>query len=102
MEYAKKTKNITLGEMEDRLRDVMANILFLSDYNQMTGIETKQNSVTFQWYYNIKSVLEEMENIIAEKADEFKVLLSVSYLGMGDPHSQISKQIIADKIVFLR
>lgn len=64
--------------MEDRLREVMDNILFLSDYNHMTGIEIKQNSITFQWYYNINFVLEEMENIIAEKSDEFKVLLSVS------------------------
>ncbi|KAI5736725.1 hypothetical protein M8J76_006447 [Diaphorina citri] len=76
MEYAKEIEQVTLGEMEDRLREVMDNILFLSDYNHMTGIEIKQNSITFQWYYNINFVLEEMENIIAEKSDEFKVLLS--------------------------
>lgn len=64
--------------MEDRLKEVMANILFLSDYNQMTGIEIKQNSITFHWYSNIESKLVEMDNIISEKTDEFKVLLAVS------------------------
>lgn len=49
IKYVDQVETKTLFEMEDRLRDVMGYILFLSDYVLFTPVEMKQNNIAFQW-----------------------------------------------------
>ena len=88
-----KWYNLKLGtevffEMEDRLREAMNYILFVSDYVPLTSSQIKQNSVTFLWYRRIDGILEENRNIIVERTKTFQDLLLVSILYFpSSPHS---------------
>lgn len=78
IEYVRVVECQTVFEMEDRLKEVMSYILFLSDYTIISAIEMKQNSLTFQWYNKMASVLEENRRIVEEKTLEYQQSLKVS------------------------
>lgn len=78
IEYVKVVECQTVFEMEDRLKEVMGYILFLSDFTIISAIEMKQNSLTFQWYNKMSSVLEENRRIVEQKTLEYQQSLKVS------------------------
>lgn len=47
--YCKKTEDVLLDEMEDKLRNVLRYIMFLGDYTNFTPLEMKANNQTFHW-----------------------------------------------------
>lgn len=49
MAYIKKTEDVLLDEMEDKLRGVMRYIMFLGDYTSFTPLEMKANNQTYHW-----------------------------------------------------
>lgn len=49
IDYCKKVEQVLLDEMEDKLRNVMRYIIFLSDYTAFTPLEMKANNQTFHW-----------------------------------------------------
>lgn len=79
-EYNLKLGTQTFFEMEDRLREVMNYILFVSDYIPLSSSQIKQNSVTFLWYRRINGILEENRDIIKEKTKVFQDFLLVCQL----------------------
>lgn len=79
IEYVRVVECQTVFEMEDRLKEVMSYILFLSDYTIISAIEMKQNSLTFQWYNKMASVLEENRRIVEEKTLEYQQSLKVRF-----------------------
>lgn len=78
IDYVRVVECENVFEMEDRLEEVMGYMLFLSDYTIISAIEMKQNSLTFQWYNKMASVLEENRRIVEEKTLEFQQSLKVS------------------------
>lgn len=77
IEYVRVVECQTVFEMEDRLKEVMGYILFLSDFTIISAIEMKQNSLTFQWYNKMSSVLDENRRIVEEKTLEYQQSLKV-------------------------
>lgn len=49
IDYNKKVAETIIDEMEDKLRNVMRYIIFLSDYTVFTPLEMKANNQTFHW-----------------------------------------------------
>lgn len=47
--FVANVRSNLLSEMEDRLRDVMRHIIFLSDHSIFTPLEMKTNNNTFWW-----------------------------------------------------
>ena len=80
IEYVKVVECQTIFEMEDRLKEVMGYILFLSDYTIISAIEMKQNSLTFQWYNRMSNVLEDNRHMVEQKTIEYQNLLKVKCL----------------------
>lgn len=39
-------------QLEDRLREILQYIIFLSDYSLLTPVEIKTNNFAFKWYNN--------------------------------------------------
>lgn len=48
--YVNEVETVTLYQMEERLREVLKYMLFLSDHALFTPVEMKQNNMTFWWY----------------------------------------------------
>ena len=76
-EYNLKLGTEVLFEMEDRLRETMNYILFVSDYVPLSSGQIKQNSITFLWYRRINGILEENRSIIKERTKVFQDFLLV-------------------------
>ncbi|XP_056634815.1 dynein axonemal heavy chain 7 [Diorhabda sublineata] len=74
--YVRDAEAITLLELEDKLRDVMTYILFLTDHIIFTPVEMKLNNNAFQWYLYMPKVLEEHRQMVDQKMEEFQVLLA--------------------------
>lgn len=53
IKFVNEVETVTLYQMEDRLREVMDYMIFLSDHCIFTPVEMKQNNITFQWWVNI-------------------------------------------------
>lgn len=47
--FVAKAENEMLIDLEDRLRDVIKYVQFLSDYTLLTPVELKTNNFAFQW-----------------------------------------------------
>ncbi|XP_017769725.1 PREDICTED: dynein heavy chain 7, axonemal-like [Nicrophorus vespilloides] len=62
--------------MEDKLRDVMKYILFLSDHYLFTEEDLDQNNDTFYRFLDMPKVLEKNREIIDQKTQEFQELLA--------------------------
>ncbi|XP_028155786.1 dynein heavy chain 7, axonemal [Ostrinia furnacalis] len=73
--YCKKTEDVLLDEMEDKLRNVLRYIMFLGDYTNFTPLEMKANNQTFHWYSRMAGVIEECKVICDQKKIEYKELL---------------------------
>lgn len=92
-EYAAKTEDVTIPEMENKLRSVrnritplcnnlifnypqnLQQLLYLTDYTILTPLEIKLNTNTFQWYLKMPSVFDDHKKIIAEKVVEYQEML---------------------------
>lgn len=48
--YVNEVETVILYQMEERLREVLKYMLFLSDHAMFTPVEMKQNNMTFWWY----------------------------------------------------
>lgn len=79
IEYVKHIETVVIFEMEDRLREVMNYILFLSDYIILTPIEIRQNSQTFLWYSRMAQVFEDNRQIVKLKTVEYQKNLKVKF-----------------------
>ncbi|XP_060516742.1 dynein axonemal heavy chain 7 [Cylas formicarius] len=77
IKFVNETESVTLYQMEDRLREVMNYILFLSDHCLFTPVEMKQNNITFHWYLHMPKVIEEHRRMVDAKMEEFQALLTV-------------------------
>lgn len=74
-EYATKTEEITIMNMEEMLRSNLQQLLFLTDYTILTPLEIKLNTNTFQCYLKMPSVFDNHKKIIAEKVIEYQEML---------------------------
>ncbi|XP_052747260.1 dynein axonemal heavy chain 7 [Bicyclus anynana] len=77
IEYNKKVEEKLMEEMEDKLRNVMRYIVFLSDYTAFTPLEMKANNQSFHWYGRMPGVVEECKVICDQKKIEYQDLLQV-------------------------
>ncbi|XP_051171696.1 dynein axonemal heavy chain 7-like, partial [Leptopilina boulardi] len=70
--FVEKAETEMVKNLENRLKEVMENILFLSDYTLLTPVEIKTNNFAFQWYHKMPSIFEEHRNIIDSKTGEYQ------------------------------
>ncbi|XP_017769738.1 PREDICTED: dynein heavy chain 7, axonemal-like [Nicrophorus vespilloides] len=72
IQYVHNVENVVLTEMEDRLRDVMKYVVYLSDHTVCTPVEMKQNNNTFWFYLRIVRTLDDYNEIVDTKILEFQ------------------------------
>uniref|UniRef100_A0A2A4JQR8 Dynein axonemal heavy chain 7 n=1 Tax=Heliothis virescens TaxID=7102 RepID=A0A2A4JQR8_HELVI len=77
MAYVKKVEDTILGEMEDKLRNVMRYIVFLGDYTTFSPLELKSNNQTYHWYARMPGIIDEAKTICDQKKLEYQELLKV-------------------------
>ncbi|CAH0689857.1 unnamed protein product [Chilo suppressalis] len=75
MAYCKKTEDVLLDEMEEKLRNVLRYIMFLGDYTTFTPLEMKANNQTFHWYARMPGIIDECKLICDQKKVEYQELL---------------------------
>ncbi|CAG9863347.1 unnamed protein product [Phyllotreta striolata] len=75
--FVNDTETIKLGEMEDKLKDVMAYILFLADHVIFSPLSLKVNNSAFQWYLYMPKIIEEHRQMVEVKVEEFQASLKV-------------------------
>lgn len=73
--FIKMILEVTLKNLEDKLREIIEHILILSNYHSITDNEIYINNITFQWYHKIPHILEENESIVGYKTLEFQQAL---------------------------
>lgn len=73
--FIKMILEVTLKNLEDKLREIIEHILILSNYHCITDYEIYTNNITFQWYHKIPHILEENESIVGYKTLEFQQAL---------------------------
>lgn len=73
--FVKRSSEITLKTLENKLLDVIEHIMMLSDYWLLTEIEISTNNVAFQWYHKMSQIYEENRLIIENKTQEFQDVL---------------------------
>lgn len=76
-EFVRQAEGSTLALMQDRLRQVVKRLLFLSDHHALTQQEIKQNTEAFQWYLRMPQVFEEHRQMADIKTAEFQRGLKV-------------------------
>ncbi|CAH0726011.1 unnamed protein product, partial [Brenthis ino] len=77
LDYCKKVETVLLDEMEEKLRNVMKYIIYLSDHTVFTPLEMKANNQSFHWYARMPGVIEECKVICDQKKVEYQELLQV-------------------------
>ncbi|CAB0039603.1 unnamed protein product [Trichogramma brassicae] len=74
--FVKKAETELSDELEDRLREIIKYIVFLSDYMHLKAVEIKTNNMAFQWYHRMHGVFEEHRRIIESKTGEYQAALT--------------------------
>ncbi|KAL7295896.1 hypothetical protein TKK_0010939 [Trichogramma kaykai] len=74
--FVKKAETELSDELEDRLREIIKYIVFLSDYMHLKAVEIKTNNMAFQWYHRMHGVFEEHRRIIEGKTGEYQAALT--------------------------
>ncbi|XP_043277906.1 dynein axonemal heavy chain 7-like [Venturia canescens] len=64
-------------DLEDRLKEIIEYIQFLSDYTTLSPVELKTNNFAFQWYHRMAPIFEEHRKIVARKTEEYREALVV-------------------------
>ncbi|XP_053995911.1 dynein axonemal heavy chain 7-like isoform X3 [Hylaeus anthracinus] len=71
-EFIRVTETETGFRLENRLKEVIKYLVFLSDYSALSPVELKTNNFAFQWYHKLPEVLEQHRDIIASKSGEYQ------------------------------
>ncbi|XP_017763577.1 PREDICTED: dynein heavy chain 7, axonemal-like [Eufriesea mexicana] len=69
------TETETTRQLEDKLKEIIKYIIFLSDYSILSPVELKINNFAFQWYYKLPEIFEQHRKIVASKIGEFQSIL---------------------------
>ncbi|XP_046587391.1 dynein axonemal heavy chain 7-like [Neodiprion lecontei] len=77
IKFVKKAETELVFLLEERLREVLQYIIFLTDYSLLTPVEIKSVNAAFHWCYRMPSVFEEHREIVAQKTIEYQEVLSV-------------------------
>ncbi|CAH1130366.1 unnamed protein product [Ceutorhynchus assimilis] len=93
IKYVTEVETVMLYQMEDRLREVMDYMLFLSDHCIFTPVEMKQNNITFHWYLHMPKVIEEHRQMIDVKMEEFQAQLNVKIQKFQDDLEMYAKMV---------
>lgn len=72
IDYMKKVEDYSLKKLENKLREILGSIIFLSDYWLMTEDEISDNNSVFQWYHRMPEILENSKITIENKTQEFQ------------------------------
>ncbi|KAG6798201.1 Dynein heavy chain 7, axonemal [Apis mellifera caucasica] len=91
--FIKMILEVTLKNLEDKLREIIEHILILSNYHCITDYEIYTNNITFQWYHKIPHILEENESIVGYKTLEFQQALRVRYIKFEEELESCAKQV---------
>ncbi|KAI4465685.1 dynein axonemal heavy chain 7-related [Holotrichia oblita] len=82
--YVNEVETVILYQMEERLREVLKYMLFLSDHAMFTPVEMKQNNMTFWWYLRMPRTIEEHREMVDQKMQEFQDSLASRILKFTD------------------
>ena len=72
IDYMKKVEDVKLKDLETNLREILDNIVFLSDYWLLTDEEIVSNNSAFQWYHKMPEILENCKIMIENKTKDFQ------------------------------
>ncbi|KAG7196964.1 hypothetical protein KM043_000229 [Ampulex compressa] len=73
--FIRESETKSVFELEDRLRELLQDILFLSDYIPLTAVELKTNNFAFYWYYKLPEMFEKHREIVTNKTGEYQASL---------------------------
>lgn len=68
----RRAEEVTIVQVEAKLRDIIDYIIFLSDYWILTTEEIQNNNKTFQWYNKMPSIFEDHKTMVEQKIVEFQ------------------------------
>lgn len=71
-EFMKRAEQVTIVEVESKLRDILEYILFLSDYWLLSSSEIQNNNRTFQWYNKMPQIFEDYKSMVDLKIVELQ------------------------------
>ncbi|OXU28216.1 hypothetical protein TSAR_011727, partial [Trichomalopsis sarcophagae] len=93
IDYMKKVEDYSLKKLENKLREILGSIIFLSDHWLMSEDEISSNNSVFQWYHKMPEVLENSKITIENKTQEFQDALRARYLKFEDELEMYAKQV---------
>lgn len=91
--YVNNVEMIVLRDMEDRLKEVLRCMLFLSDHVMFTPVEMKQNNITFWWYLRMPRTIEEHAEMVEQKILEFQESLNTRIKKFTDDLEMYAKLV---------
>lgn len=75
VDFMRRAEDSSLKDLENRLREVLESIGFLSDYWLLADTEISVNNTAFHWYHRIPKILEDSRQIVEAKTQEFQETL---------------------------
>jgi hypothetical protein len=72
IDYMRNIEDFSLKNLEDKLREIIKNIIFLSEYWPLTDNEINNNNLAFQWYHKMPEILKNNKLTIENKTQEFQ------------------------------
>ncbi|XP_044576956.1 dynein axonemal heavy chain 7 [Cotesia glomerata] len=73
--FVVKAETEMIIDLENRLREIIKYVQFLSDYTLLTPVELKTNNFAFQWYHKMQGIFEEHRKIVEAKTGEYQEAL---------------------------
>ncbi|KAK3803952.1 hypothetical protein RRG08_059815 [Elysia crispata] len=79
-EFVKKTRNVTLGELQKEIAEAVKRILFLCDHTEFSNTILRANAAPIQFYLKMDDVMTENAIIMVEKLKELQDKLKTNKL----------------------
>ncbi|XP_044001453.1 dynein axonemal heavy chain 7-like [Aphidius gifuensis] len=75
--FVAKAETEMVIDLENRLKEIIKYVQFLSDFTLLTPVELKTNNFAFQWYHRMHQIFEKHRKIIESKTGEYQETLLI-------------------------
>uniref|UniRef100_A0ABD2X5S3 Dynein heavy chain 7, axonemal n=1 Tax=Trichogramma kaykai TaxID=54128 RepID=A0ABD2X5S3_9HYME len=93
IEYMKTVEDSLLMKLKLKLREIIHNILFLSDFHLLTDEEILENNAVFRWHHRMPQILDNNKILVENKTREFQEALRMRYQKFAEELETYSKLV---------
>ncbi|CAB0035335.1 unnamed protein product [Trichogramma brassicae] len=93
IEYMKTVEDSLLKKLKLKLREIIHNILFLSDFHLLTDQEILENNAVFRWHHRMPQILDNNKILVENKTREFQEALKMRYQKFAEELETYSKLV---------